>query len=194
MNRKIPVSLTDINRKTRNRTVNYETVGYFDKNMKFVQTGVSQMNQAVGRMYVNFPSNNGKSYGMLWHTHPHNAGFWPSIEDLYHGGYFGTHPVNVLFTRYGAWIYKGFKSKPNNDQKYNIQLIWNKFHSFMLTVYVDTHLEGIKKQINKFLSSMKETGYHIEFVEHFNSSEYNNDEYTQKLHNKISKTLNNKNI
>lgn len=193
---KISVSLTNINRKTRNKDIDYETVGYFGKNMKFVQTGVSQMNKTVDRMYVTFPTKDGKSYGMLWHTHPYNAGWWPSYEDLKHGGYKIERPVNVLFTRFGTWIYKGFRSKPAIKQQRYMHTHWKDFHTFMMKVTTEKEFNGdrIKHGIKQFIHTLKQEGYHIEFEEHFNSSESNNDEYTRKLYSKISRTLSNKHI
>jgi hypothetical protein len=181
--------------------VTYETAGYFRKNnnkLRFYKTGVSNMDPVNQRRRVYFPYH--KSW-LLWHTHTIKDGFWPSLEDLRYGGImqgqtFNTQ-VNVLFTTYGTWIYKGFSSFPSDRHIRVLHNKWNDFSTKMekLTgsgTKEEPRNQWIIKDVDrcivdflKFLNDM--LSYHITFISNFKNEHI--ESYSQKVYAHISKTI-----
>lgn len=190
------IQLQNINRLTRNKSVNYEVTGYantFGTNkLRYIKTGQSQMDPVKQRMYVLFPE--GKR--MLWHTHPHNAGYWPSFEDLTHGGGYPNSPLNVLFTKYGTWIYNGFiysNSKRVGALFHSLNEIWTVMHNNMLRIWCANKVSPneIMNIFNKFISDSNKIGYDIEFVPNFSSTDNNIQNHIKRVQNSISPRFNN---
>lgn len=175
--------------------INYEIAGFFKKNnnqrLRFYKTGVSKIDPVSQRKYVLFPTNKGE---MLWHTHPPMDGFWPSMEDLRFGGMIQGQTrrrMNVLFGKYGTWIYKGFVDTPDNRLVITLQNKWLAFHKKMeqLTqVKPSWSVDDVMNCIvdfTRFANTM--LGYHIEFIPNFRNE--NIDSYSQTVYNKLSKIV-----
>ena len=175
------VDMRNINRYVKSPDVHYETVGYINSSMHMVQTGLSNTN-ASGRKYVRFPEK-GK---IKWHTHPHSDGFWPSFEDL-NRGYNDQGIVNVLFTRFGTWLFLGFGRIP--DQFHHDLLYHNWYWMHMVlekrTSQTDWTETEIMTYIDYFVNIANKIGYHIEFVPNFKSM--NIDKYTTIVQNRLSR-------
>lgn len=141
--RLIPIS--EIHKRTQDRRVTHEIGGkffYVANELRFFKTstGAPQSNK---RVYVELPTE-----GMIWHTHPPNAGFWPSFEDINRN-----NPFHILFTKYGVWVYKNNPVKNNPQQVSLMQKIYNEFHAHLERItqnhwtiqMVETHVEAFKK-------------------------------------------------
>ena len=99
----------------------HEIGGYFtmDKSVRFYKTSESCFAPGNTRMSIKFPPNK----TLYWHTHPPNAGWWPSVEDLLRND-----KTHVLFTKFGTWIWYASESFVAPESVY---AIWNGFHKYM---------------------------------------------------------------
>lgn len=187
-----------IHMKTIDPLVNYETTGYFkinNKTMRFFHTGVSNQDPDDGRRRVYFPVN--KSW-LLWHTHSSRDGFWPSFEDLRYGGLVRAQPVNnrkrinVLFTTYGTWIYKGFNTEISQRQVNCLYNKWKSFHDKMESLTQEKphwSIDKVDRCIVDFIEFAKNIlTYHIEFVPNYNkNNNVTTTVYLQKVYDHILK-------
>ena len=190
-----------INLHTRHPNVNYETVGYFTRGtnnsmIRFFHTGKSSINPVNGRRFVQFPH---QKSTLLWHTHSPKDGFWPSIEDLRWGGLIQRGQsnkkstiVNVLFTQYGVWIYKGFISSSSARGKQFPSLlepVWYAFHRDMeLLTQEKPHwnVHRVRRRIRRFLYTMNtKLSYHIQFVPRFFQHEQSFDDYIRIVNQQL---------
>lgn len=159
-NNKVLIDISDIHKHTQNTNINYEIGGVFtqtNNTLKFYVTSMSNP-QNKNRMFVSLPTQ-----GMIWHTHPPNAGFWPSFEDINRH-----NPKHILFSKYGVWIFNNNPLK-NNPKKVNqMRLSYQPFHTFLEKT---TQTKGgwgvgiVQKRIQLFIETM-ETVYNfkIEFI------------------------------
>lgn len=176
------VTMNNIERAVRSPNVNYETVGYINtSNLRMYQTGVSQRDPKNGRKYVEFP----QQQRIRWHTHPHTDGFWPSFEDLNHG-YNDQGVLNVLFTRFGTWLFRGFGKVPD---RFHHDLLYQNWYWLHLVLQTRTSTPGwteveMMKYVDYFVNIVNRIGYHIEFVPNFKSMDM--DKYTQLVQDWIS--------
>lgn len=177
--------MRNINRLVRGADVTHETVGYMNNasTMRLVQTGVSNTNPQNGRKYVRFPEKG----RIKWHTHPHTDGFWPSFEDIVQGYNDKKGTINVLFTRYGTWVFKGFGRVPD---QFHHDLLYHNWHWMHIVMQKRTSQENwtdaeIMSYIGHFEQILNKIGYHIEFVPNFKSMDI--DKYTQLVQNRIAR-------
>lgn len=137
------------------KKVTYEIGGYFTiaNGLRFVQTSVSEFLPGNTRMSIAFPL--GKSY--YWHTHPHNAGWWPSVEDLLRND-----AKHVLFTQFGTYIWSG-SNRLNANAIFDV---WVPFNKYMLNkTQAYWTIDDITEKINIFSMNLKKCcGVKLTFV------------------------------
>jgi len=154
------INISDIHKYTQNGNVNYEIGGFFthtNNALKFYVTSMGNP-QNKNRMFVSL-----RTHGMIWHTHPPNAGFWPSFEDINRH-----NSKHILFSKYGVWIFDNNPLKNNKNKVNEMKKRYKKFH---------TELEKTTQQIGGwdprevetliqlFIGIMKESfGLKIEFI------------------------------
>ena len=162
------MSLIDISviySHAQSKNVNYEIGGYFkqkNNKLEFYVTSVSNPTNK-NRMFVNLPNN-----GKIWHTHPPNAGFWPSFEDINRH-----NPKHILFSKYGVWIFNNNPLKNNQKKVNQMRAIYTPFHKFLelTTQKSKWNANKVQEKIQRFIDTMKESyGFNIEFIPHWPKS------------------------
>ena len=85
---------------------------------------------------------------IIFHTHPYNAGFWPSFEDI---SQLINPLVQVIYTRYGYWILHSLPQIKFSDIETQLKEIWQQMHSFLVQSCMNNHLNDyIINEIYKF--------------------------------------------
>lgn len=176
------VNMRNIDRLVRGNNTKHETAGYMNASMRLFQTSVSKTNPKNGRKYVEFPEKG----SIKWHTHPTTDGFWPSFEDLVQG-YNDKRTINVLFTKYGTWVFLGFGRVPDQFHHDLLYQNWNWLHVVLeiRTSHQQWTDTEIMQYINHFTHILNKIGYHIEFVPNFKSMDI--DKYTQLVQHRIAR-------
>lgn len=148
------MNIQDIHLYTQDPHVNVEIGGYFEqkdesKALSFFPTSESQIVPGNTRHSIQLPNG-----GLVWHTHAFHMGWWPSYEDLTRM----KDNVHILFTRFGAWIYKPARSKQRLDKR-----VYKKFHNYLFTLPEGWNPVDVVKRIQGFASDFK-TDYGLELV------------------------------
>ena len=157
------IDISAIHEHTQNPIIKYEIGGYFIKKgntLEFYVTSVGNT-QTTKRMFVDLPTQ-----GMIWHTHPPNAGFWPSFEDINRH-----NSKHILFSKYGVWIFDNNPLKNNKNKVNQMNEMKKRYREF------HTELEEITQRnkgwnpglvetlIQIFIGIMKKRfGFKIEFI------------------------------
>jgi len=154
------IDISAIHEHTQNPIIKYEIGGYFIKKgntLEFYVTSVGNP-QNKNRMFVSLPTQ-----GMIWHTHPPNAGFWPSFEDINRH-----NPKHILFSKYGVWIFHNNPLKNNKNKVKEMKEGYRMFHQFM---EYTTQTKGgwdvcnVQKKIQLFINTMRDAyNFKIEFI------------------------------
>ena len=156
------INISDIHKYTQNGNVNYEIGGFFthtNNALKFYVTSMGNP-QNKNRMFVSL-----RTHGMIWHTHPPNAGFWPSFEDINRHNY-----KHILFSKYGVWVFDNnpLKNKKNKVKEMKeMKESYRNFHTFLeeTTQVCGWDVHVVQKKIQFFIDTMKKFyGFKIEFI------------------------------
>ena len=152
------IDISEIHKYTQNPNIKHEIGGTFksDKNkLEFTLTSVGNAH-TKNRSFVSLPNE-----GMIWHTHPHSSGFWPSFEDINRN-----NSKHILFSKYGVWV---FDKNPVKNDKVKVNVMrqsYDIFHKFMeqTTQGIWTTVD-IQKKIDMFIKTMRVTyGFEISFI------------------------------
>ena len=154
------IDISDIHKHTQNDNIKHEIGGIFthtNNALKFYVTSES-VPQNKNRMFVSLPTQ-----GMIWHTHPPNAGFWPSFEDINRH-----NPKHILFSKYGVWIFNNNPLKNNQSKVNQMRQSYRPFHTFLEKT---TQMKGgwdvrkVQEKIQLFIDTMRAYyGFKIEFI------------------------------
>lgn len=150
----------------KNVSVYHEAGGYVDttdKRVKFIQTVTSDIDKRNGRKHVQLPLDR----KVIWHTHPMSDGFWPSVEDIALG--FGNR-VNLIFTRYGVWAYKGNDKLSPSGQKDIMKITQDLHDVFVVMTQAQWRVPDAKRVIKHFLELLQGYDYDISFYSEWNLS------------------------
>ena len=160
------MKVKDIHLYTQDPNMNMEIGGYFeqnDKNMSiaFFPTSESRIVPGNTRHSIQLPNG-----GLVWHTHAFHMGWWPSYEDLTRM----KDNVHILFTRFGAWIYKPARSKLRLDKR-----AYKKFHDYLFTLSEGWNPTDVVQHIQGFASDFKtDFGLELYFIPYFFPNEFPN--------------------
>lgn len=156
----------DIHSYTQDPRMNLEIGGYFEQNDKskalsFFPTAKSEIVPGNTRHSILLPDG-----GLVWHTHAFHMGWWPSYEDLTRM----KDNVHILFTRFGAWIYKPARSKQRVDKR-----AYKRFHEYMFTLPQGWNPTEVVQRIQEFASDLKtDYGLELVFIPYFFPHEFPN--------------------
>jgi hypothetical protein len=136
------ISVSHIHAHTQTPTIDYEIGGTF----RVLSNGALIFNHKVRSMGVPLPGDDrisipltGEKNQMVWHTHPYHAGWWPSYEDITRDD-----KIHILFTRYGAWVFKNGKGIVVRFDD------WNAFHHYMLRLGNSFDVHAVYAEIQRF--------------------------------------------
>lgn len=101
----------------------------------------------------------------LWHTHPNNTKFYPSVEDFLKS-YF--YEKSFIFTQFGIWIIQTDK-RLDQYVKYLDDL--NNFY-FYFPFYSNLHLDLFTDNLKIYMDKVQELGILIKFVEKYKMIEF----------------------
>ena len=159
-NDKVSIDISEIHRHTQNRNVNYEIGGFFthtNNALKFYVNSVGNP-QNKNRMFVSL-----RTHGMIWHTHPPNAGFWPSFEDINRH-----NSKHILFSKYGVWIFDNNPLKNNKNKVNEMKKRYREFHTELEEITQRKNgwnPREVETLIQLFIGIMKKSfGFKIEFI------------------------------
>ena len=152
------ISVSKIHEHTQTPNINYEIGGTFrmlsDGALLFNKKTYSTMRPGNDRMSIQLT---GEKNQMVWHTHPHNAGWWPSYEDITRDD-----KIHMLFTKYGTWVFKNGKGIVVGYSS------WHMFHEYMLRVGSDFSVHEVYAEIQRFSAFVKQSyNLDITFVPYF---------------------------
>lgn len=160
------MNVQKIHSYTQDPHVNTEIGGFFEQNennktISFFPTAESQIVPGNTRHSVLLPDG-----GLVWHTHAFHMGWWPSYEDLTRM----KDNVHILFTRFGAWVYKPARSRRRLDKR-----VYKKFHQYLLTLPEGWNPVDVVQKIQEFASDFRtEYGLELVFIPYFFPHEFNN--------------------
>jgi len=155
----------DIHAFTQDPQQTAEIGGYFEQkdnmSISFFRTTDSRIVPGNTRHSIALPNG-----GLVWHTHAFHMGWWPSYEDLTRM----KDNVHILFTRFGAWIYKPSRSKQRVDKR-----SWKRMHDYLLNLPEGWNPTEVVKRIQGFASDFKtDYGLELVFVPYFFPHEFPN--------------------
>jgi hypothetical protein len=82
-----------------------------------------------------------KDKDIIFHTHIASSKYYPSIQDL-KSSYLKRTNIQMVFTKFGCWIYKSLTPIPRDYSKYHISRVNNKVE-LELTKFYRTTENGI---------------------------------------------------
>ena len=152
------VSVSNIHEHTQDPHIDYEIGGTFrtlsNGSLLFNKTVYSEMRPGNDRISIKLTTEENK---MVWHTHPQNAGWWPSYEDITRND-----KIHMLFTKYGAWVFKNGKGIVVGYSE------WHQFHTYMLRTRSNFNSNRIYEDIKQFSAYMKRAyQFDITFIPYF---------------------------
>jgi hypothetical protein len=152
------VSVSNIHEHTQDPHIDYEIGGTFrtlsNGSLLFNKTVYSEMRPGNDRISIKLTRETNTT---VWHTHPHNAGWWPSYEDITRND-----KIHMLFTKYGAWVFRNGKGIIVGYSE------WHQFHKYMLRVESDFSADAVYANIQQFSASLKQAfQFDITFIPYF---------------------------
>lgn len=152
------ISVSKIHEHTQKDSITYEIGGTFrilsNGSLLFNKTAYSEMRPGNDRISIQLT---GEKNQMVWHTHPHDAGWWPSYEDITRND-----KIHMLFTKNGAWLFKNGKGIVVGYSE------WHKFHKYMLRLRSDFDVFDVYEKIKQFSAYVKHAyQFDISFVPYF---------------------------
>lgn len=150
------MSVARIHQHTQNPDIDYEIGGTF----RVLSNGALLFNYKVrsgsapnpGNDRISIPLTAEKNQ-MVWHTHPFHAGWWPSYEDITRDD-----RIHVLFTRYGAWVFKNGHGTIVRYEDYKA------FHDYMSSLGPGFDAHVVYAEIQRFTAHVP---LNITFVPYF---------------------------
>jgi hypothetical protein len=145
-----------------------------DKTIRFIQTAIGGEHDADGRSFVMLPL---QISSCLFHTHDSTKPFWPSQEDLLFGIPISrsSRPydayTNVLFTKYGVWIYNGVYSIDTDVKSYtqHIYDFQTEMNAVLWSLPDNWNVQFVVETIFEFINKCNTMGYDITFIESCNN-------------------------
>lgn len=105
----------------------------------------------------------------LWHTHPKNSKFYPSVEDFLKS-YF--YKKSFIFTPFGMWIIQTDKKL---DHYINYLDELNNYYFYFPFYFNETlnqFTKKVKKNLKIYINKIKELGIIIKFIRNYKMIEF----------------------
>ena len=115
----------DVRNKYITPCVTYEVSGYISPvTFKCYVTNMGRIHEEKQRSTVLMDINK-----ILFHTHPYNNGYWPSLEDLQN---IRKPSIQVIYSRFGHWVYHSRSDMNFNKINHIIEQIWKEMHAYLM--------------------------------------------------------------